>query len=75
MFRLMPTDSRCRRDAEAWATENLGLSGGKKTERGGRSFREDSHAHHYINIHPHLRDELCARIDGLLESISIHVPT
>jgi len=37
MFRPTPTDSRCRRDAEAWATENLGFIGRKETERGGRN--------------------------------------
>ena len=36
MFRLMPTDSRCRRDAEAWATENLGFIG-REENRAGRT--------------------------------------
>ena len=31
--------------------------GGKKREQGGRSFREDSHAHHYFNIRPHVGDD------------------
>ena len=33
--------------------------GGKKREQGGRSFREDSHAHHYFNIRPHVGDDFC----------------
>ena len=36
MFRLMPRDSRCRRDAEAWATENLGFIG-REENRAGRT--------------------------------------
>ena len=32
----MPTDSRCRRDAEAWATENLGFIG-REENRAGRT--------------------------------------
>ena len=38
MFRLMPTDSRCRRDAEAWATENLGFIGREENRAGRTEF-------------------------------------
>ena len=49
--------------------------GGKKREQGGRSFREDSHAHHYFNIRPHVGDDRQQQSvhNGVL--ISIHVPT
>ena len=42
--------------------------GGKKREQGGRSFREDSHAHHYFNIRPHVGDDSTVpAISGMTE--------
>ena len=49
--------------------------GGKKREQGGRSFREDSHAHHYLNIRPHVGDdalELPTALFRLFQSMSLH---